>query len=271
MKQDAAEELSALRDAALEAAERTRRDFGTVRTGAVQFKSEKDLVTETDYAVEALLRERLCHAFPQAHFIGEESDGGEALATSLPEALVVDPLDGTANFVHGIPYYSISIALLREGRTVAAVVAAPELGATYTATLGGGAFRNGQAIAVSERSSLGSAIGSTGFAAIRSGLKPDNVPLLSRAVYELRDIRRFGSAAIDLCYVAEGKIELFWEFALNDWDIAAGALILREAGGRVSTIEGADAYLGGDSLLGSNGLVHDEFLRLARDVLAQTP
>lgn len=260
-------DLAALRTAALEAAERARGDFGAVHKRDLRFKSEKDLVTRTDLAVEELLRERLARAFPQAYFIGEESDTGEAAASSVPEALVVDPLDGTANFVHGIPYYSISLALLREGRTVAGVVVAPELEATYSATLGGGAFRNGAAISVSQRSSLRSAIGSTGFAAIRSGLKPDNVPLFSRAIYELRDIRRFGSAAIDLCYVAEGKIELFWEFGLHDWDIAAGALILREAGGRVSTIDGDPSYLGASTILGSNGLVHQAFVDLAGDTL----
>jgi myo-inositol-1(or 4)-monophosphatase len=258
--------LSALTALAEEAGTIAHARYGAVQTGDISYKSEVDLVTTTDYEIETLLRDRLSARFPDAIFVGEESGADDADYLSAARALVVDPLDGTANFVHGIPYYSISLALIEEGQLRAGVVAAPELGAVYAARRGGGAFCNGAPISVSTREPLSSALASTGFAAVRYRVKPDNMALFAHMAYLIRGIRRFGSAAIDLCYVADGRIDLFWEYGLHDWDVAAGALILREAGGRVSTISGEERVLGAGNILGTNGRVHREFLDQASQI-----
>jgi myo-inositol-1(or 4)-monophosphatase len=239
----------------------------TLTEGDVRFKSETDLVTNTDLEIEELLRKRLASALPNARFVGEESAGNAVGAEG--EVVIVDPLDGTANFVHGIPYYSVSLALVREGHVHAGVVVAPELELVYSARRGSGAYCNGNLIGVSEREPLRSTLASTGFAALRYGAKPDNIGLFSHMAYQVRGVRRFGSAAIDMCYVADGRIDVFWEFGLHDWDIAAGAVIVEEAGGRVTTVNGGASYLGEGNILATNGRVHGEFLDHASRVAQQ--
>jgi myo-inositol-1(or 4)-monophosphatase len=256
---DAAErELGVLTAIAEEAGALARERRSTLTEGDVRFKSGTDLVTNTDLEIEELLQKRLGSAFPGARFVGEESAGHAAGEDG--EVLIVDPLDGTANFVHGIPYYSVSVALVRDGHVHAGVVVAPELELVYSARRGSGAYCNGGMIGVSDREPLRSALVSTGFAALRYGAKPDNIGLFSYMAYQVRGVRRFGSAAIDLCYVADGKIDVFWEYGLHDWDIAAGALIVEEAGGSVSTVDGVRSYLGEGNILATNGRVHGEFL-----------
>lgn len=274
MTSDLDDALATLLTVGKEAGSVAHERFGAVHAGDVQFKSDVDLVTRTDFDIQALLEKRLRSAFPTAVFVGEEgpesgSDAGPSPAASgnaSGDVLLVDPLDGTANFVHGIPYYSISLALLRSGAPVAGVVVAPELQRVYAARLGGGAFCNGERISVSDREPLLSALAATGFAAVRSRLKPDNLGLLRHMAYRVRGLRRFGSAAIDLCYVADGTSDLFWEYGLHDWDIAAGAVIVSEAGGGVSTIAGDQEFLGTGNILATNGRVHKEFLEEASSV-----
>lgn len=240
------------------------RSFGRLRAGDVQFKSEVDLVTAADREVEAFLCSELGRAFPGVGFLGEET--ATAGADPGPRHFLVDPIDGTASFVHGLPHWSVSVALKEHGETVAGLVYAPALGDLYTAERGGGARKNGTPLAVSAATRLLDALGSTGFACVRARRQPDGVPLFARAIYRLRGIRRYGSAAIDLSLVAEGKLDLYWELNIKPWDIAAGILILEEAGGRVTDYRGGRDCERRHEIVASNGRVHGEFLALVREV-----
>jgi len=230
----------------------------------VQFKSDADLVTEADKEVEQFLHDRLRARFPGAGFRGEEGTGD---GHTGDRHFIVDPIDGTTSFVHGIPFFSISVALKEMGQTVLGAVYAPALDDFYAAERGKGARKNGQALRVSQTETLINALGATGFACVRQRVTPNNLALFNDAVFKLRGIRRLGSAALDLCLVAEGKFDLYWELNIMPWDIAAGVLIVEEAGGRVTDLEGGRAYETCHRVLATNGLLHDQFLALARAAL----
>jgi len=245
-----------------------RRHFGNLSEGQVEFKSEADLVTVADREVEAYLRQRLAQLCPDAGFVGEE--GTAANRTGDGRWFLVDPIDGTTSFVHGIPYYSISLALKEKGRTVLGMVYLPEFDELYHAEPGRGAWKNGtKRLSVSRTDRLIHALGATGFACVRARIKPDNLPIFNRAIYRIRGIRRLGSAAIDLCLVAEGKFDLYWEIHIQPWDIAAAALIVQEAGGRVTDLDGGPEFELRREILATNGLVHDAFLELVREAHAE--
>lgn len=241
----------------------TRRHFGTLREQDIEFKSEADLVTPIDREVEDFLRERLRQLCPDAGFLGEESAGhGEPFGD---RGFVVDPIDGTASFVHSIPYYSISLAYKEHGQTVLGMVYLPEFGDLYYAERGGGAWKNGsRRLHVSRTDRLINAMGSTGFACVRARLKPDNLPIFNAAIYRIRGIRRLGSAAIDLSFVAEGRFDLYWEINISPWDIAAGILLVQEAGGTVTDLDGGPDAEGRRQILATNGALHPAFLDLVR-------
>ena len=215
-----------------------------------------DLVTDADRASEALVLQRLRAEFPQASILAEES--GAHRGTS-DERWIVDPLDGTTNFAHGYPLYCISIAYERAGELIAGVVYAPSLGECFAAERGAGARRNGIAIGVSPIARTGDALTCTGFHPAdfeRNALYFRNVSARAQAV------RRDGSAALDLAFLACGRFDAFWEFDLSPWDVAAGTLLVREAGGRVTRADGGDAALDARSILASNGRIHEEMLAL---------
>jgi myo-inositol-1(or 4)-monophosphatase len=239
---------------------RSLEQFGRLAAGAVEFKGDTDLVTVVDRDVEQFLRDGIAHLLPGYAFLGEEG-GATAAAAGCAGTVVVDPIDGTANFVHGLPQYAVSLAVKEAGRTVFGVVHAPALNVTYCAEAGAGAWKNGAPIHVSATPCLIEALGATGFACVRAKLHPDNLPIFNRVIYLLRGIRRLGSAALDLCLVAEGRLDLYWEIYIQPWDIAAGALIVREAGGQVSDLHGGDAFEGGRQVLATNGRLHAAFLR----------
>ncbi len=222
----------------------------------IEFKNEKDLVTEVDKAVEDYLIDAIHRRFPSHGFLAEESGTAEGDGEHV---WVIDPIDGTTSFVHNQPYFSISIGMRRNGEAVAGVVNAPRLGEIYYASKGGGAFRNGERIKVSTRNRLADAVLSTGFACIRAGLERNNLPLFCALMPKLRGIRRYGSAAIDLSYVACGRLDGFWEINLQPYDIAAGELIVREAGGAVVDLEGETHYPERGTLA-TNGRITKEFL-----------
>jgi myo-inositol-1(or 4)-monophosphatase len=252
--------------------------FRRLDTHAVHFKKTADLVTEVDYRIEQQLRNELGRVYPDVAFVGEEGIGtgtqggsggagssaqdGSAPAAAAEKRFIADPLDGTTNFVHGIPFFSISIAYLEGERIMAGIVYAPELELMYSAERGGGAFCNGERITASPAASLSEAVIATGFASLRKETGPDNLALFNYLLPRVRGIRRFGSAAVDFCYVAEGRFDLFWEYGLDDWDIAAGALIAQEAGARVTTLSGSEQILGAHEVLAAHPKLHDEFLRL---------
>jgi len=230
--------------------------------------SLKDLVTETDGAVEKMLRESLGALVPQASFLGEEGSPGQGLAGL---AWVVDPLDGTTNFAHGVPFVATSVALCQDGVPLLGVVNLPLLGEMFTAAKGQGAGMNGQPIHVSQVASLDSALVATGFPYRIEEHKQSILQQLSLALPGTQGVRRAGAAALDLAFVACGRYDGFFEFALNPWDIAAGVLLIEEAGGRVGTMTGQAPYdLGGPNILATNALLFGPLQTLLK-AAAATP
>lgn len=216
-----------------------------------------DLVTVADRASERVIVERLRRDFPNAAILGEE--GGTYVGDDERERWIVDPLDGTTNYAHGYPLFCISIAYELDGEVVAAVVFAPLMNELFTAERGKGAFRNGEPINVSQIDSLDDAMLVTGF-------KPydfqTNAPYFAAASERAQAVRRDGAAALDLAYTSMGRFDGFWEFDLAPWDTAAGALLVREAGGTVTQTDGSNFELTGHSILASNGRVHEQMRRL---------
>ncbi len=230
-------------------------------TCGIHFKNEKDLVTDADRRIEDFIISRIRRKFPDHDIFGEETgktDKGSRYCW------VIDPIDGTTSFVHGQPFFSVSIALQKNGQTVAGAVNAPKLGEIFLAEKGKGAFCNGKRIHVSGRDTLISSVMCTGFACIRANLKDNNLPMFNKVLPKLRGIRRYGSAAVDLSYVACGRLEGFWELNLKPYDIAAGVLIVQEAGGEVCDLLGKSNYPG-DGILATNGKITKSFLKTIRE------
>jgi len=231
------------------------------RADATRKGARRDLVSEADLASQAYLLERI----PAGDDVLSEE--GVARSTGAPRTWVVDPLDGTINFLHGLPNWCVSIGVVEGGALAAGVVCAPEVRQVYTAAAGKGAFCNGERITVSGTGDIGDAILATGLAYRRNELPDHNLDNITTLGFACADLRRMGAAAIDLCYVASGRIDGFWELHLNAWDVAAGILIVREAGGRVTDFRGSEKpedVLSGRHVVGSNGRIHEQI----RDRLA---
>jgi myo-inositol-1(or 4)-monophosphatase len=227
----------------------------------VSKKSPKNLVTEADVAIERFLVGQIQRRFPDHAILGEEGgthDGREY-------RWIIDPIDGTNSFLHHQPFYSTSIAVERNGQLILGAVYAPILGELFLAERGQGATLNGTPIHVSLEDRLIDCLLGTGFACMRDNLQRNNLPYLTALLPKILDLRRFGSVAIDLCYVACGRLDGFWELNLRLYDIAAGMLILEEAGGMLSTFSGAHGPIG-DELVASNGLIHANLVALLSGV-----
>ena len=205
----------------------------------VEFKNSKDLVTRIDKAVEAFIIDAVRDQFPDHDIFGEETGRSESGSDTL---WVIDPIDGTTSFLHGQPFYSVSIAIYQNKFPIAGTVYLPVFNELFHAEAGKGAFLNDAPITVSETGEMIHSVLATGFACLRAGKTNNNLDRFNRIVPHIRDIRRYGSAAIDLCYVACGRLEGYWEMNLNLYDIAAGAFIVREAGGIVTDFSGGSAY-----------------------------
>ena len=226
----------------------------------ITYKGSVDLVTQYDLQIELLLKEKLAEAFPQHVLIGEETS---RTAVHPDRAIYIDPVDGTTNFVHGIPFCAISIGLFEAGRPAAAVVYLPILDELYSAEAGRGAFLNGEPIRVGSETLLERCLMATGFpyTKVEQGRDFEWVLAAMRSLLPCtRDIRRLGSASVDLCYVARGTFEGFYEINLKPWDVAAGWLIVQEAGGEVSDEAGGSYRLGAPVIVASNGKVHKELV-----------
>jgi myo-inositol-1(or 4)-monophosphatase len=242
---------------AREAAQMVRR---STRPRRIRFKlSQADLVTATDARVERFVRGRLATLFPGDAVVGEEGGGIDRMDLDRP-TWFVDPVDGTTNYVHGIPHYACLIALWAEGRLQLGVVADVARRRTYWAEAGRGAHVGQRRIQVSRARQLTAAVLATGFPPTRSMDRDDNLGEFAAVFRGTRDTRRHGCAGIDLSWVAAGRLDGYWEQRCGPWDWAAGALLVREAGGRVSTFDGADWRPGDQELVASNGLVHDALL-----------
>jgi myo-inositol-1(or 4)-monophosphatase len=225
----------------------------------VEFKGRSDLVSYVDRRAEDMLKNELSALTPGCGFINEESGvaGG-----NRPVVWIIDPLDGTTNFVHGIPFYAVSVALRVEKRTVMGWVYDVPRDEMFHAVLGGGAYLNGVRIAVSATPTLDGAVLATGIP-FRYFDRAEQYLLLMREVMtRTRGLRRLGSAALDLAYVAAGRFDGFWESFLSPWDVAAGALIVQEAGGKVSDYNGGDDFLFGRTIVAANARIHPQMLEL---------
>ncbi len=252
--------LREMKKAAIAAGKLAMKYYGKLASGQIEHKNAIDLVTVADKEVEKFVAHRLAKKYPGISFFGEEF----GQTGTSDKIFILDPIDGTTNFVRQYPFFAISLAY-REGKdTSAGVVHAPLLGSTWYAVKGGGAFNNRKRIHVSAVNKLIESIAVTGFACIRGAQKPDNIPIFNKVIYEVLGVRRDGSAAIDLCHVAEGKSDLFWEMNLGLYDYAAGVLILEEAGGKVTDFSGTDGYETRRELFASNGRVHCEFLDILK-------
>lgn len=227
---------------------------------SVMYKGPVDLVTEYDVAIEKRLTASLQKAFPDFTVVGEEST---KVITHPKKAIYVDPIDGTTNFVHGLPFCAISLGMWKDGKALAGVVYNPVLDECFSAEQGKGAFLNGEKISVSKQRDFQQSLIATGFPYTKVEKGKDYewvLRTMAKILPVTRDIRRGGSAAIDLCYVACGKFEAYYECNLKPWDAAAGVLILQEAGGKISNDKG-DAYSLDDwIILSSNGFVHENLL-----------
>lgn len=229
----------------------------------VDFKGATDLVTDVDRASEALISERLLAAFPGDQFLGEE--GGSHLRTGPGRWWVVDPLDGTTNFAHGYPLFAISIALVVDGTTRVGVVYLPLLDEVFSAGRGEGATLNGQPIRASRVDTLEDSLLATGFPYERSA-RQANIPYVSAFLERARALRRSGVAAFDLCCVACGRFEGYWERGASAWDVAAGALIVEEAGGVVTDYQGGPFGMFDSEVLAATTDVHDAMLAVNREI-----
>jgi myo-inositol-1(or 4)-monophosphatase len=223
------------------------------------FKGAVDLVTPFDVGAQEILVGRLSAAFPTHGFLAEE---GLARPGSSDCRWIIDPLDGTTNFAHAFPVFSVSAALECAGRVVLGLVYDPMRDELFRAEAGHGAFLNGAAIRVSGVADLGRSLLATGFPYDVRTSPVNNLGHWGRFIVRAQAIRRCGSAALDLCYVACGRFDGFWELKLKPWDVAAGALAVGEAGGRVTDFDGAEFALQAPEILATNGLIHREMLEV---------
>ncbi|MEM7203197.1 MAG: inositol monophosphatase family protein [Planctomycetota bacterium] len=256
-----AEWLELAIDLARRGGEALRAAAATGAAGRAELKGARELVTEADRASERIVVGGLRDALPDHGICAEEGVFPASVAAEDAEWVwYVDPLDGTANFVHSIPFYAVAIGLVHRGVPVLGVVHAPLLGETYAARQGAGAQCNGAPIRVSETRDLGAAMLATGLAYRRDEpQQDDNVVRLARVLPRCRDVRRLGSAQLDLCLTACGRLDGYWELELAPYDVVAGAAIVREAGGRVTDLRGGEDWWRG-YILASNGALHDALL-----------
>ena len=251
------------------------------RAGAIQlaalgsgFKVHKkgtiDLVTEVDVAVERMIRALIAERHPHHDILAEEL-GGPSGAMPSRYCWIVDPIDGTTNFAHGLPLFCCTVALEIDGRLEVGAVYDPTRDELFTTVRGQGAYLNGTRLRVSTTTTLIDSLLVTGFPYAVQEKMTELVGLFASFLGEARAVRRLGSAALDICYVAAGRMDGFWEQGLNAWDIAAGVLLVEEAGGRVTSLEGGPFILRTGRIVASNGPVHDEMLRVVKTFYEARP
>jgi myo-inositol-1(or 4)-monophosphatase len=255
--------LNAMIRATHKASRGLQRDFGEVEHLQVSLKGPGDFVTAADQRAEETLREELAHARPGYGFVGEE--GGAREGSDKTHRWIVDPLDGTLNFLHGIPHFAISIALEREGTIVAGLVYNPANNELFTAERGKGAFLNDQRLRVAGRKRLSDAVVACALPHPSNG----NVELTRRENLAVQDkvagLRSFGAAALDLAWVAAGRIDGYWERNLSPWDVAAGVALVREAGGYATDLAGGEAPFVTGSIVAGNEAIHRDLMRALKE------
>jgi myo-inositol-1(or 4)-monophosphatase len=239
-------------------------DLDLIRVTA---KGRSDFVTEVDKAAEAAIIDTLKNAYPDHAILAEES-GASHPGDDHDYKWIIDPLDGTTNFIHGFPQYAVSIGLQHRGQITQAVVYDPNRNELFTATRGRGAFVNDRRIRVSKRSQLKECLIGTGFPFRELAHLDEYVTMFKRITEETAGIRRPGAAALDLAYVAAGRLDGFWEFGLSPWDMAAGSLLIVEAGGMISDFDGEANYLKDGHVVSATPKVFPQLLKLVQEVHA---
>jgi len=225
----------------------------------ISYKGAINLVTEMDHCAEAAVIEILEKAFPDHGILTEESKGREG---SGSYRWILDPLDGTTNYAHGYPFFCVSLALEKDGQIVWGIIYDPLRDELFEAAVGMGAMVNGKPLTVSNTRHIQQSFLCTGFPYDMRESREDNLRYFSRFAKIAQAIRRDGSAALDLCYVAMGRFDGFWEMKLNPWDVAAGGLIVTEAGGSVTDFSGDPFTIHGQEILATNGRIHEEMLKV---------
>jgi myo-inositol-1(or 4)-monophosphatase len=254
--------LNVMVGAAMKAARGLTRDFGEVENLQVSLKGPADFVSAADHRAEEVIRAELERARPAYGFLMEES--GETRGRDPQHRWIVDPLDGTTNFLHGIPQFAISIALERQGKLAAAIVYDPIADELFSAERGSGAFVNDRRLRVANRQVLAEAVVATGMPFKGHGDHASYLKELAALMPAVAGVRRFGAAALDLAWVAAGRFDGFWESGLSPWDMAAGILLIREAGGYVTDVKGGEAMLETGGIVAGNEAIHRHILARIR-------
>ena len=256
--------LNVMTAAARKAGRPLVRDFNELENLQISMKGPADFVTHADKRTEHILIEELSKARPGYGFLGEE--GGVVEGKDATHRFIIDPIDGTTNFMHGVPHFAISIGLEREGKLIAGVVYNPVTDDLYTAEKGHGAYLNNRRLRVAGRKDLPQSLIATGLPWLGREDGMNRAMVETAAVLGATSgIRRFGSASLDMAFVAAGRFDGFWERGLSPWDVAAGIVLVREAGGVVSDMDGGADMLTGGSLLTSNEHLHPQLLKLLKE------
>ena len=259
--------INVMVQAATKAGKSLVRDFGEVQNLQVSLKGPGDYVSQADRKAEDIVFTELSRVRPGYSFLMEER--GPVEGDDGQHRWIVDPLDGTTNFLHGIPMFAVSIALERQGQIVAGVIYNPAMDELFTAERGGGAFMNDRRMRVSARRALSDCVIGTGIPHLGRGHHGQALVDLKNVMGEVSGIRRFGAAALDLAYCAAGRIDGFWEDGLAPWDMAAGILMIREAGGFASDRDGGQDMLDNGSIVTGNELIHQALLKTLAQKLAR--
>jgi myo-inositol-1(or 4)-monophosphatase len=253
--------LNVMVQAALKAGKSLSRDFGEVQNLQVSLKGPGDYVSQADRKAEKIVKEELLKARPTYGFLGEESD--EIKGTDGAHRWIVDPLDGTTNFLHGIPLFATSIGLERSGEIVAGVIYNPATDELFTAEKGGGAFVNDRRLRVSGRKNLSDCVVGCGIPHLGQTMHGKFLVQLRHVMGEVAGVRRLGAASLDLAYVAAGRLDGFWEEGLHPWDMAAAIILIREAGGFLSDLSGTSDIFGSGTIVAGNELIHKALIEVA--------
>ncbi|MGH2567481.1 MAG: inositol monophosphatase family protein [Bacteroidota bacterium] len=248
-------------EAAVDAGRFLKRNIGRIKHIDRKLGQETNLVTEIDRKAEEMIIEKIRKRYHHHDFLGEEFGGHEKKSEFK---WIIDPLDGTTNFTHGLPIFCVSVGLERRGELILGVVYDPNFDELFTAEKGRGSFLNNRRLHVSNTKRLGESLLVTGFP-YDIGSKTDSIVVhFENFLKEAQAVRRLGSAALDLCYVAAGRFDGYWEHSLNPWDMAAGVLLVQEAGGKYTDLKGFPSTIYQKSVLATNGMLHDRMVEVLR-------
>lgn len=251
--------MNVMVQAAMKAGRSLARDYGEVQNLQVSMKGPADYVSQADRKAEEIVKNELSKARPDFGFLMEES--GEIFGRDGDHRFIVDPLDGTTNFLHGIPFFAVSIAMERHGQIVAGVIYNPALDELFTAERGGGVFLNDRRMRVAGRRKLEDCVIGTGIPHLGRGHHGHYLVELRNVMSDVAGVRRMGAAALDLAYVAAGRLDGFWEDNLQAWDMAAGILMIREAGGFVTDKDGGQNILEKKNIVAGNEIIHGALMK----------